>query len=1215
MLNGETVYERVEARDNHMQLKEMFLKDIERDIRGVIKVAQTDEDNIYQELDEYVVTRELHRHLAKFYEHYQKGIDGVTDKMGVWISGFFGSGKSHFLKILAYLLENKQVKGKRAVEFFEEKIEDPLILANMERTAAIDTEVILFNIDSKSALDNKTKEDAILRVFMKVFYDHRGYYGDIPGVAEMEKYLDDQGVYEAFQSEFKALAGEEWVDRRHTFYFDADYVIGALTKVTDMSEATARNWFENGVNQFEISIEKFAKDVKEYVDQKGDNFHLIFLVDEIGQYIGDSRGLMLNLQTVAEDLGTYCEGKVWIMVTSQESIDSLVKVKGDDFSRIQGRFDTRLSLSSISVDEVIKKRILEKKDFVSDRLKLFYPEKSAVLKNLISFKDSPADLRGYDSEQEFATVYPFIPYQFKLLQNVFEQVRKHGSSGKHLSEGERSMLSAFKEAGLKYKDAKEGTLIPFYAFYDTIKEFLNPAISRVIDGAYQNAVLSNDEFNMDLLKVLFMVKYVKELPATLDNLATLMVTHIDEDKLVLKEKIKQSLRKLSSQTLIQQNGDQYIFLTDDEQDINKEIKAVTIDDDLVKRELAEYVYQDIFNDRRLRYSEAYDFPFNRKMDEKNYGNQTENIGMHLISPLSEHHQKSEQELMMLTSGTGEMVIQLGGNDVYVDEMEEALRIEEYRRKKNVTQLPEGIQNILNNKQVEARERRRRVRDFLEDAIKDATFYINGEKAAIKGATVKEKLSNGLKLLVDNVYTKLGYVKAHLETERDLQAILFSTDTEQMSFDGSLDTEPNMLAKREIADFIRMQDDLKKQVRVKILYDRFLDKPYGWKQLDIASLIAQLLHEQRIRIRYHAEYLEPMEDVNKLLTVFTKTAEADQAIVLRRVKVDDRLIRIAKGICRDVFNKTDLADDEDGLVRDIREQMDKQIAEINDYKNRYEGKKYPGMSLLNKGLEYLEQFHRGLDNVSFFTKLKELEDPLLDWEEDIIYVKSFFNTDQKKIFDDGIAGLAIYEENRAYLVGEEVERVVSQLEAIIHHPIPYREIKDIPPLLHALQQEIDKILMERRNNAKEKLTVDRDYLMLLAKQPGTKDDTGQRIEVYYTDLFAALEDFTDIYKVDATVSQSASFKEQMERDIRRQIADWKQKKLVEVEQEKGEVDDISEVNPPQPMPPTVQIEAVKVTGLVEIKTLATEEEVDLYVKTLSHKLKEIIKKNKQIELID
>ncbi|RYM01466.1 BREX system P-loop protein BrxC [Sporolactobacillus sp. THM7-7] len=1192
-----------------MIIKDMFQKDIERDIRGVIKVAQQDEDNIYQELDEYVVTRELQKHLSKFYENYQKGINGITDKMGVWISGFFGSGKSHFLKILAYLLENKTVKGKRAIDFFKDKVQDPLVYANMQRTADVDTEVILFNIDSKGSLDNKSKEDAILRVFMKVFYEHRGYYGDIPGVAEMEKYLDKQGVYEAFKTEFKALAGESWEERRNSFYFDEDYVIGALTKVTDMTEESARNWFENGVNNFEISIEKFAKDVSEYVNSKGKNFHLIFLVDEIGQYIGDNRNLMLNLQTVAEDLGTHCHGKVWIMVTSQESIDSIIKVKGDDFSRIQGRFDTRLSLSSISVDEVIKKRILLKKDFANDRLKLLYPEKSAILKNLISFRESTADLRGFDNEQEFAEVYPFIPYQFKLLQNVFEQVRKHGSSGKHLSEGERSMLSAFKEAGLHYKDAEEGILIPFYAFYDTIKEFLNPSISRVIEGAYENPALKDDKFNIDLLKVLFMIKYIKELPANLDNIATLMVTHIDEDKLQLKEKIKTSLRKLISQTLIQKNGENYIFLTDDEQDINREIKSLNIDEDIVKRELANYIFQDLYDEKRFRYSSDYSFTYNQKMDEKTYGNQTSNIGMQILSPLSDHYHKSEQELMMMTQGSGELIIKLGGSDAYIEEMEEALRIEEFRKKTNITQLPENIQNILNNKQAEVRERRRRARELLEDAIKDGSFFINGDKVDIKGSTVREKINAAFTLLVENVYTMLGYVKEHLENERDLISILAPND-EQLSFADTLKSDPNELAKQKVYEFISLQDDLKKQVRVKILYDRFTDKPYGWKQLDIAGLIARLLKEQRIRIRYHAEYLEPEENVNTLVTIFTKTAEADSAIVLKRVKVDEKLIKTAKSICKDVFNKTDLADDEDGLLRDIKVLIEKQIQEIKGYKARYEGRKYPGMSLLDKGLEYFGEFHNGLDNVSYFTKLKELEDNLLDWEEDIVYVKSFFGTDQKKIFDDGLAALKKYEDNKTYLYGEEIESAMNKLRAIVEDPIPYKKIKDIPELIHVMDEQIKEVLNEKKDNARTKLKEDHDYLSLLTSQYGVSNGTKEKVENYYENLNTSVDTFSDIYKVDATVSQSATFKERMERDIQREIAEWQRKKEEERKRSGGGV-----VVEPVAPPIQKQIKTVKVSQLVAVKTLKTEAEVDSYIQNLSSKLKQIIKENKQIEFVD
>ncbi|WP_449402797.1 BREX system P-loop protein BrxC [Exiguobacterium artemiae] len=1043
-----------------MLLKEMFLKNIERDIRGVIKVAQTNEKDIYQELDEYVVTQELHKHFSKFYDNYQKGINGKTDKMGVWISGFFGSGKSHFLKILAYLLENQPVKGKHPIDFFENKVQDTLVYSNMKRTADVDTEVILFNIDSKSSLGSKSKEDAILRVFMKVFYEHRGYYGDIPGVAEMEKYLDKRGFYKTFKQEFYTLAGESWEERRNSFYFDADYIIGALTKATDMSEETARDWFTEGVNNFEISIEKFARDVKEYIDEKGPKFHLVFLVDEIGQYIGDSRDLMLNLQTLTEDLGTHAQGKVWIMVTSQESIDSIVKVKGDDFSRIQGRFDTRLSLSSISVDEVIKKRILEKHKHVNDKLKVLYPEKSAILKNLISFTDSTADLRGYNNEQEFAEVYPFIPYQFKLLQNVFEQVRKHGSSGKHLSEGERSMLSAFKEAGLRYKDEEEGSLIPFYAFYDTIKEFLSPSISRVIEGATVNSVLKDDRFNQNLLKVLFMIKYIKELPADIDNIATLMVTHIDEDKLQLKEKIKVSLRKLIGQTLIQKNGEHYLFLTDDEQDINREIKQINIDEDIIKRELANYIFQDLYDDKRFIYNKVYSFSFNQKMDEKNYGSQTSSIGLHILSPLSDNYQKSDQEMMMMTSDSSEMVIKLGGSEVYVEEIEEALKIEEFRKKKNTAQLPENIENILHNKQAEVRERRRRVRELLDDAIKNGSFFVNGDKINSKGSSVKEKINFAFKQLIDNVYFKLGYIKEHIENERQLITILASTN-DQLSLDNSIVKKPNELAKGAVYEFIDMQDQAQKQNYVKAIYERFQDKPFGWKQLDIAGLLVELLKEQRIRIRYNLEYLEPEVDIDKLIKVLGKASELGKGLIFKRVQVDGALIQTAKRVCREVFNTTDLADDEDGLVKDIRALISKQIDEINLYKVRYEGQKYPGMSLLDKGLEYFTQFEQKIDNATFFTKLTELEEELIDWEEDIVYVKSFFNTNQKEIFDQGLAGLNKYEENKAYLTDPIVIAAMTSLESIIRNPIPYRKIKEIPELVHELEMQMTSLLSEKR----------------------------------------------------------------------------------------------------------------------------------------------------------
>lgn len=527
----------------------MFHKRIDRDIKGVIKIGQEDDSNVTQELEEYVVTRELNRHFSDFFEAYKKGINGYTDKMGVWISGFFGSGKSHFLKILSYLLENRVVDSKKAVDYFNDKIKDPLLLADMKRTGDISADVILFNIDSKSEADAKANKDAIVKVFNRVFNDMQGFCGSIPWVADIERQMSADGTYEAFKDEFARISGRPWIEARDDFYYEEDAIVAALAAATRMSEEAARNWYNKAEENYSLTVDKFAKRVREYIESKGQNHHVVFCVDEMGQYIGDSSGLMLNLQTVVEDLGTECGGKAWVIVTSQQDIDAVTRVKGNDFSKIQGRFNTRLSLSSANVDEVVKRRILEKNSVATDTLKLLYENKSSILKNLITFSADTPEKKFYADSADFAEVYPFIPYQFNLLQQVLTSIRIHGSTGKHLAEGERSMISSFQESAIRFADREHGALIPFSAFYDTIEAFLDSNIRTVIIHAQDSSVLS--DFDVELLKVLFMIKYVKEIPANIENLATLLVRDIDQDKIDLKKKIEESLKRLIKETLVQ----------------------------------------------------------------------------------------------------------------------------------------------------------------------------------------------------------------------------------------------------------------------------------------------------------------------------------------------------------------------------------------------------------------------------------------------------------------------------------------------------------------------------------------------------------------------------------------------------------------------------------------------------------------------------------------
>ena len=473
-------------------------------------------------------------------------------------------------KILGYILENEEVAGVRSAEYFKEKIRDELVLADIRQSAKANNKVVLFNIDSKAKSDSKSRTQAIMDIMLRAFNESVGYCGSRPWVAELERTLDEEGLLEEFVSKFEEVSKRNWVQTRAKALLNRDAIIRALVAVRGMSEESAKAFVEDQTRNFTNTTEEFAKIVNNYCQKH--KTRVIFLMDEVGQFIGNNTQLMLNLQTCVEDLGKFCRGQAWVVVTSQQELKAMIdstKDKQQDFSKIQGRFNTRLLLSGADADEVIKKRILEKKDTAITPLRALYDANSSKLSNLILFQAKPT-WSGYKDADEFKDVYPFVSYQFELLQKVFESIREHGmSEGRHLSQNERSLLDAFQTSAKKCADMESGLLVPFDSFYQTIEQFIDYDIKTVFSNAERKPSL--DSFDIRVLRILFMIKHVKDMPATIDRLATLMVESINEDKAALKVRIFDSWKRLEDETLIQKNGEEYGFLTNAEQDVNKQI--------------------------------------------------------------------------------------------------------------------------------------------------------------------------------------------------------------------------------------------------------------------------------------------------------------------------------------------------------------------------------------------------------------------------------------------------------------------------------------------------------------------------------------------------------------------------------------------------------------------------------------------------------------------
>lgn len=1040
-----------------MKIQHMFKDDIDRKINGVVKVDQDANDVLVQELNEYVITKELKKHFISFFNNYGDAFDEKTADIGVWISGFFGSGKSHFLKILSYILENKEVDGVKTVERFRSKFEDdPATFMLIDRATKGETDTILFNIDIEGSINKDAT--AVLRVFAKMFYNYLGFYGEDLKVAKLEQFIDKQGKTEEFRRVFEEKNGQPWLDTRDAFAFFEDDIVETLQQVLGMSEEASRNWF-NGTETVEMSIAQLVSEIKQYVNTKSDNFRLLFMIDEVGQYIGSNTDHLINLQSLVEKIGSECEGKVWVVCTGQEALDEIIKTRQDEFSRIQARFKTRLSLSSASADEVIQKRILSKTDEADKRLTEVFESSDSVLRNLLKFNkdDALLDIRGYETAQDFSKNFPFVPYQFILMQKVFSEIRKHGNAGKHLSGGERSMLSGFQEAAQKIENKDEYSIAPFYLFYDTVHTFLDGAIRRVIERC-QTAADEDRGIkpqDVDVLKLLYLIRYLdNDVKSTLDSIVILMADNINMDKIQMREQVRESLDRLLSQNYIGRTGNTYNFLTDEEQDIAREIKDTSVDTAQIIERIGHLVFGDIYDKKKYRYK-IYDFPYDQYVDGQANGSVTGGMKLQIYSIATDDTEKNE--LRLQTNSKGQAIVVLGDGKYY-ELIENALKIRKYVKTRNVAQLPKSVQDIIRNQQDEATKYENDALDAIKKAIETAEFYVDGEHIEIKGGDAKSKLDQALEYLVTHVYYDLELVGANANDDSDIVAILTGKDNYIAG------THPNSGAAQKIEEYLEMQDMKNISTKMSDIQTRYQSIPSGWREIDIAAVVALLIYEQKVTIKYSGMTIQPADP--KLPDMLRKKSEIGKTEITKRHVVNPTKVKEAREFLRDFLDVMDVPADEDGLIAFIIDEFEKLETHYNALSAKYEGHKYPDYPLVRDAVRVVKDvLSQKSDNIALINKIVSSEDALYDMQDHLKNVESFFKT-QVSVFDNAANFVESLRNDLDYISHDtDAEHALNQMRLITHvidgKPYDYKRIPELNELQSVVEKSHDAMLEKKR----------------------------------------------------------------------------------------------------------------------------------------------------------
>ena len=1052
-----------------MKIQDLFERNIHRPINGVVKADQLDDSSVWQELDEFVVTRELTRHMDDLISVLLSTIESdsnAADKNGIWVSGFFGCGKSHFIKVLSYLLENKEHhysgQQRQAVDFFEDKFSDAMLYADLKKVVAATTDTILFNIDSK-ADHNHSGRDALLRVFLKVLNEKQGYSGDHPHIAHMERYLDEKGQLADFHAAFERESGEPWHAERDAWEFHRDEVVAALTGVLGQSVDSVEKWVDGAADNFSLTVENFASWVKRYLDSKGSSHRIMFLVDEVGQFIGNDTHLMLNLQTITEQLGTHCNGRAWVVVTSQEDLDAVLgdlqNTKQHDFSKIQGRFKTRLSLSSANVDEVIKKRLLAKNEGAVSPLSMAYEGKHDILKNQLSFVNAGMSFRTFSGAEEFGSCYPFAAYQFTLVQKVFESIRKAGATGLHLSQGERSTLDAFQSAAKQLGGREVGALVPFYRFYPAVEGFLDTAVKRTIDQAGENHAL--EDFDATVLKVLFLIRYIDELPGSVDNLVTLCVDEIDTDKLTLRKNIEASLARLEGETLIARNGDFYFFLTNEERDIGRDIKKVTLVSGAEERALGKLLFEDILGDQRKHtYSlTRRDFSYTRFCDGHAVGHKIEgSLEVAFVSPLGDSYAEYSDNAtccMHTNLEQGRVLIRLPDDDSLGRELRAYLQTESYVKTKHTGTLPETTKRILRERSEDNRSRRGRIVLSLKMMLADASYFASGTTLDIRRSDPKEALSDALEYLIQNAYPKMSYIgHLHPNPKHEIQSILRANDVEQVTL--GLDTaEANVQALEDLREYLRLSALHSRQVVLhELIEKRYGGRPYGWLELEVVLLVARLAVLKEINLIVNSAPLA----LDQAYDYLVSTSKQRKVIITQRESASGDLIRKAVALGKELFAQVG-PNSEDGSYTFLKERLGAWNAQLATYHPLAKTRKYPGLSEIDAGFDALRKLVDEADSLRFLKRFVENKASLLDLCDDMQDLNGFY-TNQQHSWEELRATVELLAQNRLQLESHpEAGPALTRMEEILRAPNPYKMLQEVGGLTHKAKAINDELVAQ------------------------------------------------------------------------------------------------------------------------------------------------------------
>ena len=1174
-----------------MVQEQIYKKDINRVIDGVIKADST--AKLAEEITEFVITGEQVRLLPRLFDT----LVPPQQANCVWISGDFGSGKSHLLKILSYVLENKLViDGRPCAEIFAEKAsEDFELKGQIQKACKVPTESVLFNIQELHDGLGKNVNDPVLAIFLKVFNKKFGYDEKKPEIAEIERYYDNKGQYELLKSEYQKRHGESWEDARKSILLKLQKLAEVVADIEGIDKATAEKNLRAQINGFKMDIDGFVTIIKEHLAKQPAGSRFIFFVDEVGQFIGKDVHRMLSLQTIAEGLTDKTDGRSFIVVTSQMDMEStlgdLNTQQSNDFSRIQGRFTTRIFLTSANADEVIQRRLLEKKEDANKQLCLEYDKQKNIIRSLFNFGDQSQFRNNYKSDEQYAICFPFVDYQFNLLQaSIIELSKNNAFSGKQQSVGERSMLTITQDVAKLYKDKDLNQIVQFCDMYEGLRGVLQTKISNDILQAERTL---NDELALKVLKTLFLVKYVKGFPSSLDNITRVMLPTLDTDFPAFRSEIQEALNKLVRQSYIEKGAnDEYHYQTNEEKDIETEIKNEELRPEATNEELKKIFRDEIFSESKIKLSNFKIFPYGRMVDEVQDGRDAE-MFIHFITPLNNLSEADRNNMNMYSMRHPEQLIVVLGEDKYLSDDMVMFKKADKCLTRLLSRNDDGYrQQIISDKRRVNSRRREAIVDRLIQLTKSARLYIGGnELTDIKSQDIKNRLNDAMKSLVEQVYTNLKMLTIEYD-DAMLKSIINSTTSGTLF--GNLAEDACSM---EIFNEISKQQRMAVRTKVKDLVDYFKGNTYGWYETAILCIIAKLYKLDKISFRNNGQ---PVADRDLYNTLTNSMQQANTIVDIEEAITPAQVTKL-KGQYKEFFNDESCTAQS---AKDVHSAFIERLKrDIEELRSIYDRNRFEFVKPLDAVLVTL----KSLSNMVYpglYQNSKKVEDALDDKLDIADEIRNFITGPQFSIFKRVETLTTGNQANLAYVSQEQRDVLTS----IYNSTTPWRQMTKANDVLNTINEEIKELQSAARNEAVALINEKFAAIKAIPAYTQIPENLRSQIDKFFSIL-------SDNAKEERFIGNLKAMKSDIDHAYENSLKSIN--KWVEDEANKPVTPPAGGGNTPPVQPATPVKTFVRKESAMNIPfdkpMLETEEDVNAYLEALRTKMMSYINQNKNIML--